>query len=503
MKGFNKLVSFILTVALLAGMISAGTAVFAGGGNEAVAIEVAEVTVDSTDVNVYCDVNGNAHFRYEFTVDYSVQLEDGSWLSGSGNRVWYDGEYHDIAIWGETQDQVEWRPGGRYRLIAMIDRNADCEFYVNVAEERAVSLEFDDFCVVDGNTDYQSIDDNGDPYAHYRVTPNNYRITLADGSVITAEGSPYFYIDGESYLPEVYDPQPEVHWKPGGTYSVVACVFGAYTTYNVTVLENPVEAVTVNDITLIERFDGYEYDGDFYYNFHPLDCTVTFKDGAVAKTDDMGNLEWNGENYFFNVYTPSDMKNWNAGGTYKCEGDFMGVTATFNVHVVANDYASLEIAGRNELTLTLTKKDGTKETYRAKALFAGGAVGNAYSTNFITEEGRMFSGSFVFPGVPSPYDIDFDGPFYLELPGLRSNTLTGCKWLKEQFFPGGAGPDVLPGDADGNGSLDLKDVLKLRRALAGAEELTEEQEAAADVNGDGAVNMKDVLLLRRILAGVE
>ena len=499
----KRLVSVILTFTFILGLMSAGSSVFAGGGNSAVAIEIEDVTVDSTNVEIYCNqVTGDAYFRYEFTVNYSVQLEDGSWLSGNGNRVWYNGEWHDIALYGETQDQVEWHPGGKYRMAAMIDRNATCEFYVNVAKEKAVSLDFDDFYVVDGNSDYQSIDENNEPYTHYRVTPNNYRITLEDGTVITAEGSPYFYIDGESYLPQVFDPQPVAHWKPGGTYQVVASVFGAFTTYKVTVRENPVESVKVNDITLVDHFDGYEYDGKFCYNFFPLDCTVTFKDGTVAGSNEFGNVEWEGEYYFFNPYNPSDMDNWEPGGTYEVEGDFMGVKATFNVNIVANEYTELTIRGKNELVITLTKNDGTKETYHACNVLPGAERENRLLCTVQASEGRLFNAEFVFPEAPSPYDAMYDSPFYLVVSGLTSNTLVGCKWLKNHFFPGGMGSNLNSGDVNGNGTVDMKDILMLRKVLAGASgELTPEQEWLADVDGNGTVNMKDVLLLRKLVAG--
>jgi len=63
------------------------------------------------------------------------------------------------------------------------------------------------------------------------------------------------------------------------------------------------------------------------------------------------------------------------------------------------------------------------------------------------------------------------------------------------------GPQHIPGDVDGNGGVNMKDILLLRRVLAGDVELSPEEQKNADVNGDGAVNMKDILLLRRIVAG--
>ncbi len=59
--------------------------------------------------------------------------------------------------------------------------------------------------------------------------------------------------------------------------------------------------------------------------------------------------------------------------------------------------------------------------------------------------------------------------------------------------------DLLKGDANGDGSIDLKDVTMMRRALVGWD--VEINEAASDVNQDGSFDLKDVVHLRRFLAG--
>jgi len=58
----------------------------------------------------------------------------------------------------------------------------------------------------------------------------------------------------------------------------------------------------------------------------------------------------------------------------------------------------------------------------------------------------------------------------------------------------------LPGDANEDDSVDLKDVTVLRRFLADWDNVTV-NEANADVNDDRVVNLMDVVLLRRYLAG--
>lgn len=60
--------------------------------------------------------------------------------------------------------------------------------------------------------------------------------------------------------------------------------------------------------------------------------------------------------------------------------------------------------------------------------------------------------------------------------------------------------DRTPGDPNGDGVIDLKDVVLIRRYLAGGWDLTV-NEANADVNDDGILDLKDVVILKRYLAG--
>ena len=63
-----------------------------------------------------------------------------------------------------------------------------------------------------------------------------------------------------------------------------------------------------------------------------------------------------------------------------------------------------------------------------------------------------------------------------------------------------AEPASTTGDVNADGAVNMKDVLALRKVLAGLDTATA---GDGDVNLDGDVNMKDVLCLRRYLAGLE
>ena len=71
-----------------------------------------------------------------------------------------------------------------------------------------------------------------------------------------------------------------------------------------------------------------------------------------------------------------------------------------------------------------------------------------------------------------------------------------------EFMAVSGGVDVdayVPGDLDGNGKVQTKDLILLKRFIAGWNVTC--NELAADVNRDGKTNMKDVVLLSRYLTG--
>ena len=79
---------------------------------------------------------------------------------------------------------------------------------------------------------------------------------------------------------------------------------------------------------------------------------------------------------------------------------------------------------------------------------------------------------------------------------------TPSKTTPSQSTPSKSTPviEVLYGDANDDGEINMKDILALRKFIAGLSDHI--NKAAADVTGDSVINMKDVLLIRKFVANV-
>ncbi|MBE6875737.1 MAG: hypothetical protein E7496_03285 [Ruminococcus sp.] len=62
--------------------------------------------------------------------------------------------------------------------------------------------------------------------------------------------------------------------------------------------------------------------------------------------------------------------------------------------------------------------------------------------------------------------------------------------------------ESMPGDVDGNGTIDILDVITVNRALLGKEFLTETQVQAVDFNGNGKPDADETLTIMRYIVGL-
>ena len=114
--------------------------------------------------------------------------------------------------------------------------------------------------------------------------------------------------------------------------------------------------------------------------------------------------------------------------------------------------------------------------------------------------GFSFAASYVAPLGHDFVESEVTAePTYTEA-GAAVYVCTRCGETEERELP------VLPplkGDANGDCGVDLKDVLLLRRVVAGIEDGSDFVYDCANAYADDMIDLKDVLRTRRIAAGVE
>ncbi len=136
-----------------------------------------------------------------------------------------------------------------------------------------------------------------------------------------------------------------------------------------------------------------------------------------------------------------------------------------------------ETLGHREVTVLTVEPTCVQRGYTCKLCTRCGAV---WETDFLPATGHRYALIRTEPSAT--------------LPGIEVQVCVACGQYTETYF------DVLaPGDLNGDGLLNAKDYLLLKRGILQTCSLTPRQEFLADLNGDGVLDALDYLLLRNSL----
>jgi antitoxin (DNA-binding transcriptional repressor) of toxin-antitoxin stability system len=290
-------------------------------------------------------------------------------------------------------------------------------------------------------------------------------------------------------------------------------------------IDAPAEAAPASDFTVnvnigeVTDFDAASYDVSF--------------DSAVLRLDDVTAGLIGATAIPVDLYNEVEVGTWrvvqNVPGTEGVSGS--GYLAVLHFHVVGADGdssaltlsngvlsnnlaeeitatwsgASVAIADTNPPVVTITPLS-PDPTENSTPTFTGTATdeSNVISVEYRVDDGDWTAATASDGAFDSPAEdytfttaslADEEHTVYVRATDSADNTTAEVDYASDSFTI----QPVSPGDANGDGTIDVRDITRVERAIAGLDPDT----SGSDANQDGMINVLDITRIERIIAGLE
>jgi|GEM_PF-5220704 hypothetical protein len=405
-------------------------------------------------INTYTSYYGQTMYYYDY--DFTIHFKDGTSLRSINGGVTYNGKYY-YAYGDDGQYENPWSPGEMHYVAVTV---------AGRSEYQRVEIKANPYCDLtmyeDENLDlYLRFWKNSYIYDDYKVTGfvqsgNIYRGEDENGlldAVIYFGGNPVFvkfhYAHDPSGIP-YYD---QDLWIKFGDF----------------VSDSHFDILWLKKVIMLPRYAGYTYTQPYFdpsftsfsRTSYDLDTVITLACNIRGMFDKFESMGWDGEysyaffekreiveavQYVFGIDIEDEIQNYKYYGSPEWESSIRVNSSSRTDYLTDIGFdPAQDASGYRYMTPVYEKPDASQETIKFK--------------------------------------LDGD---------LTINTINF-----------GAEEPFMLGDVNGDGDVTMKDVLKIRRYIAGLDDLTPEEFERADVNGDGDVTMKDVLKIRRYIAGID
>ncbi len=297
------------------------------------------------------------HYSY-YPSSFTVKLKDGTVLESNGSGIYYNDQYYHLA-YTDTQWQEHWTVGNEYKVAASI-LGFSTEFTVSIEEAPIKNIAMQNTSVIAGTHLSNS-------YYSFEAPP--LTVTLKDNQMVTV--NPYksysgndlecyeCYIDDIAYTLSINakEMQQDKPWEEGNTYTVTASIASVSTTFDVSIVKNPVVEVIVEDVYLYENTGGIDVEDEngrfFLYDKHlqPTEYSFKLADGTILKAEEFMDYSYNNPYYvvidhqFYeltDVTDEQDINHWNVG-VHSATASFLDVTCDFNVTILENPIVDVKV----------------------------------------------------------------------------------------------------------------------------------------------------------------
>ena len=469
------------------------------------------------------------HYWPEDIMEYTITLNDGTTITGTGNEFEYNDEWYYLDYETVQGYDNQWTAGNTYTMTVSLN-NISVNVPVTINEMPFESIKVEPITLyeeIDGeyHHDYNPETDDYDLeyFEYYNYDKLKYTVTLNDGSTIEGKGSSFYYNDEEFYIDYYTDQSYENQWTVGNTYTMTVSLNDISVDVPVTIAENPIKSIEFEPISIIEKTTGSyvskynpetgKRDPEFfkYYPENKMQFTVTLNDGT--KIDGRRNgFEYDGTIYTFDHYITDHQSygnQWTVGNTYTFTVYLNNISAEAPVTIIENPFKSIEIK-------PITIEEFTNGDYVRD--FIPGKVGitpkyYCYSPKELIEytitlnDGSKISGTgdeFDYAG--DTYNLNIKTEQSYENQWTAGNTYTMTVGISTTSvdvpvtITSSTPTPTLKGDVDNDGFITIKDATMAQEHVARLRTLTDTSALNADVDGSGDINIVDATYIQMYVA---
>ncbi len=273
-----------------------------------------------------------------------------------------------ISFTSDQSYENQWGIGDHTATISI--GGVTAEYTVRVIENPIESIVAEDLEIIEntGNLEDYYDEEQGayvGSWMRYDVLPQMITVCFNDGRE-DISGHPY-WVEEETGYGITYQSDQSYHNQWGtGSHEAVIEIAGVSATYNVEIVESPIESIEVDPLSVVlgsgEEKDGYWGEFDWVdtpwmeYSVTPQHITVNLKEGDPVS----GTPEEVAMALEFEIYYDSDQSGetpWGLG-THEATITIAGVCATYTVEIIESPVESIEVETVEVIEGAGWKQDG-------------------------------------------------------------------------------------------------------------------------------------------------
>lgn len=309
-------------------------------------IEVEDIVLtENTGGYMTTDSDNNDFYYYSSysRPNFTVYWTDGTQTETDNRSKTKYGSSYSLE-YNIDQYTTHFQPGQTYEIPCTF-MGVECNFNVVVNPTPIRDVVIEDVTVIE-NIDGYERGYGDDKYFYYSYGTPKFTVYFNDGTEPVKSSYGSAVIGGQTEYLNYSDPQYENHFTLGE--NKVQCTFaGKNYEFTVKVIENPVESIEFEEITVYENMGGYtatdSYGNEYYrYNYNSPEFTLHFSDDTTSETGS-GSKTVNGTSYYLNFEDNQEENHWEANNTYDVNWTFMNLTGVFKVKVEPNPVLRVEV----------------------------------------------------------------------------------------------------------------------------------------------------------------